>query len=173
MATTTSPCSGLKESRSPIGKPLPSVSLAPSLRSCLSGCGTGSQPPLGSPAWLLSQGTQRCYPWGVDLNGGIVPASSRAGSGRERADTGNVPGATQVGFVFLFLLPLLLPPCPLLPDWTPPFHPHLDHRSSPTLSLGSSISWGNAAAPGVGFRMASSSSAGARCPLYVTLLLGA
>lgn len=86
--------------------------LAPSLRSCLSGCGTGSQPPPGSPAWLLSQGTQRCYPWGMDLNGGIVPAPSRAGSGRERADTGNVPGATQVGFVLLLLLSLLLPPCP-------------------------------------------------------------
>lgn len=103
------------------------LDLAPSLRSCLS----GSVEPAPSPHQAHQLGScpgghRDVIPGGMGLNGGIVPARSRAESGRDRAETGNVPGATQGGFVLL-LLPL--PPCP--PRWPPPSHSHPDHRPSP------------------------------------------
>lgn len=62
-------------------------------------------------------GAQRCYPWGVGLNGGIVPTLPGQDQGGDRADPGNVPGAIQTGFVLLLLVP-----CPP-PGWPPPSCP--------------------------------------------------
>lgn len=142
-------------------------------RSCLSCCRTGSQHHHPQPHLLGScpGGHRDVIPGGMDLNGGIVPTRSRVGSGRDRAETGNVPGATQAGFV---LLPLLLSP-PSLPSSVAPSLslPPRPQTLPQAPSLGFSIAWGDAAVVGVGLRMALGSFAGARCPLKMTMLFGA
>lgn len=103
-------------------------------RSCLF-C-SAEWPPSPHQAHLLGScpgGQRDVIPGGMGLNGGIVPTRSRGGSGRDRAETGNVSGATQAGFVLLLLLlpppPSSLPPSP--PMWPLPSHSHPDHRPSP------------------------------------------
>lgn len=139
VATTTSPCS------SPVRKTLPSGPLAPSLRSYLPCHRAASQPPPCSPAWLLSQGTPRCYPWGNGPQLGHcshwVQSRIREGQGRHwecpRCHTGR-------------LCPPPPSPPPSLASYLSSPRPHLDRRPSPVPSRGSSTAWGNAAVAGWG-----------------------
>lgn len=70
-----------------MGPLLPSGPLAPALRSCLSCLGTGSQPPPGSPAWLLWGGDTEMLSLGVWTSMGalfpLVQSRIREGQGRD------------------------------------------------------------------------------------------